>query len=249
MQRDILLKTIKDYENEFKKFIGAGEFPTYELQTYEVSLAVADTRGYDAAACTFYESQNRKHVLRVSTNLILSEYLIFHEFTHVLDSETYAKDDKVRYAGLSGFTEYHASQIELVKLLGADTIDKVPTFSMDTIVDTFAGEKSVSQYVGMKQQHAIDLFNRVDFPKDIDTLKSAVGVLYNYFGLRSICEMYSTDYTEVINNRAFLKFIPTQEFVMLNRLMHGWLDKDKVDLSIEIYLNMIFPLIKQFRLA
>lgn len=163
MQRDILLKTIKDYENEFKKFIGAGEFPTYELQTYEVSLAVADTRGYDAVACTFYEPQNRKHVLRVSTNL--------------------------------------------------------------------------------------NLFNRVDFPKDIDTLKSAVGVLYNYFGLRSICEMYSTDYTEVINNRAFLKFIPTQEFVMLNRLMHGWLDKDKVDLSIEIYLNMIFPLIKQFRLA
>lgn len=60
---------------------------------------------------------------------------------------------------------------------------------------------------------------------------------------------YSTDYAEVIDNRAFLKFISTQEFVMLNRLMHGWLDKDKVDLSIEIYLNMIFPLIKQFRLA
>lgn len=32
MQRDILLKTIKDYENEFKKFIGTGEFPTYDLK-------------------------------------------------------------------------------------------------------------------------------------------------------------------------------------------------------------------------
>lgn len=38
MQRDILLKTIKDYENEFKKFTGTGEFPTYELQTYETRL-------------------------------------------------------------------------------------------------------------------------------------------------------------------------------------------------------------------
>ena len=43
MPRDILMKTIKDYEDEFKKFIGANEFPAYELQTHEVSLEVADS--------------------------------------------------------------------------------------------------------------------------------------------------------------------------------------------------------------
>lgn len=249
MQRDILMKTIKDYEDEFKKFIGANEFPVYELQTHEVSLEVADSRGYDSAACTYYEPQNKKHTLCVSTNLILSEYLVFHEFTHMLDSEMYVKDDKMRYAGLSGFTEYHASQVELAKMLRADTINKVPSFSMDTEIETFAGVKSVSQYVGMKQQHAIDLFSRIDFPKDIETLESAVGVLHNYFGLRSICEMYSTDYVENINNRVFLKFISTQEFAVLNRLMHGWFDENKIDLSIKIYINIVFPLIKQFRLA
>jgi hypothetical protein len=120
---------------------------------------------------------------------------------------------------------------------------------MDTEIETFAGVKSVSQYVGMKQQHAIDLFSRIDFPKDIETLESAVGVLHNYFGLRSICEMYSTDYVENINNRVFLKFISTQEFAVLNRLMHGWFDENKIDLSIKIYINIVFPLIKQFRLA
>lgn len=249
MQRDVLMKIIKDYEDEFKKFIGVNEFPAYELQTHEVSLEVADSRRYDSGAYTFYDPQSRKHTLCVSTNLIFSEYLIFHEFTHMLDSEMYAKDNEMRYVGLSGFTEYHASQVELAKMLGADTINKVPSFSIETEIETLAGVKRVSQYVEMKQQHAIDLFSRIDFPKDIETLKSAVGVLHNYFGLRSICEMYSKDYVENMNNRAFLKFISTQEFVVLNRLMHGWFDENKIDLSIKIYINIVFSLIEQFRLV
>ena len=185
----------------------------------------------------------------MSTNLTLLKYLMLHEFTHILDSEIYVKGDKVRYVGLSGFTEYHASQVELMQLLGRNNVDEVLTFSMDTIITTIAGEKSVYQYVNEKHIHAIELFSRMDFPSDLNTLKSAIGILYNYFGLRSICEMYSIDYIEKINNGAFLKFISSQHFVALNNLMHGWLDEQKIDLSINIYINIIFPLNKEFKLV
>lgn len=249
MYSDLLKKQLKTYEDEFKCFMGIKEFPLYELQTKEASKIIADTQGFEIAASTSYQPQNRSHVLLVSTNLALSKYLMFHEFTHMLDSEIHVKGDKVRYAGLSGFTEYHASQVELMQLLGSNTVDEVITFSMDNIITTIAGKKSVYQYVNEKHLHAIELFSRIDFPSDLNTLKSAMGILYNYFGLRSICEMYSTDYTEKINNEAFLKFIPTQFFVVLNSLMHGWFDEQKIELSSNIYINIIFPLIKDFELV
>lgn len=229
--------------------MGIKVFPVYELQTKEVSLAIAKSQGFDFVASTFYQSENRKHTLLASTNVDLSKYVIFHEFTHMIDSETNVKGDKMRYAGFSGFTEYHASQVELMQLLGANVVSEGISFSRDSSITTMAGEKSVYQYIIEKHEHANELFSRSDFPVNLDTLKSAFSILYNYFGLRSICEMYAIDYTEKISNEAFLKFILTQNFVALNRLMHGWLNEGKINLSINIYINTVFPLIRQFKLA
>ena len=236
------------FVNEYKNFMGISQFPEFDLQTKFASLAIADSQGFDSAAVTAYQPITGKHSLFVSTNLELSKYLIFHEFTHMYDSEIYVNGDKVRYAGLSGYTEYHASQVELACLVGAETIGCIPSFSMNKVISTFAGNKTVSIYVKEKYQHAIDLFSRDDFPANISTLKSAFGVLYNYWGLRSICEMCATDFVETIDNEAFLKFIPTMKFSLINNLMHGWLDKTKVDLSIPLYTNTIFPIIKDYKL-
>ena len=93
------------------------------------------------------------------------------------------------------------------------------------------------------------LFSRNSFPDDLSTLKTAIGLLYNFWGIRSVCEMYSTNYTENINNDAFLSFIPSFDFSAANRLMHGWLDGKSIDSSITLYLNILFPLIKNFKLA
>ena len=132
--------------------------------------------------------------------------------------------------------------------MGAETIGCIHSFSMNKIISTFAGNKTVSIYVKEKYQHAIDLFSRDDFPVNISTLKSAFGVLYNYWGLRSICEMSATDFAETIDNEAFLKFIPIMKFSLINNLMHGWIKKTKVDLSIPLYTNTIFPIIKDYKL-
>lgn len=244
-----IAEQLNTYVDEYKVFMGIENFPKYNLQTKSVSLTTAGAQGFDAVASAFYQPLTGQHTLVVSTNLILSKYVMFHEFTHIYDSELYVNGDKVRYLGLSGYTEYHASQVELAHLLGAKTIDSIPTFSMNTIISTFAKETSVLQYVQDKYQHAIDLFSRADFPANIDTLKSAFGVLYNYWGLRSICEMYASDFVETIDNAAFLKFIPTTNFTLINKLMHGWLDKTKIDLSIPLYANTIVPIIRNYKLA
>lgn len=249
MNRTNYITRIKEYESNFKKFMGIDAFPKYTLCTKEVSLWVADAQGYDSVASTHYDIQSNSHSLTVSTNLTLCEYLMFHEFVHMLDSELYVKNDKVRYMGLSGFTEYHASQIELLAMLGVQSINDEPSFSMDTIIRTFSGNKSVKQYISEKQQHAIELFSRADFPSSIETLKSSFGVLCNYWGLRSICEMYATDYTENIENQSFLNYIPTNVFVLLNGLMRSWLNDSAIDASIPLYANILIKLAKQYRFA
>ena len=240
--------TLKQYEREFKEFVGIKDFPIYQLTTKEVSLSVADSRGFDSAASTFYNPKTNTHTLQISTNLVLPKYLVFHEFTHILDTDLYADGDSTNYAGLSGFTEYHASQIELLLLLGAKNINDFISFKMDTIISTFSGDKSVLQYVRDKQQHAIQLFKRTDFPADLETLKSAFGVLYNYWGLRSICEMYASDYVEEIQNDAFLQFISAMNFCLMNTMMHGWLDKRKIEKTVPLYLNTLVPLAKEYQL-
>lgn len=249
MQIEILRKQIDSYLKEYISFIGIDSFPAYVLQFREVSLSRADSQGYEVPACTSYKVETDKHTLSIATNLELSKHVAFHEFTHILDSDQYVHGDKVRYAGLSGYTEYHASQVELVQLLGAECISDITPFSMNTILSTLSGQKTVSQYILEKHQHAIELFSRSDFPANIDAWKSAVGVLYNYWGLRSICEMYATDFVEVINNGAFMKYISTLNFCRMNNLMHGWLDAVKIDSSIPLYINAVFSVIQDYKLS
>ena len=249
MNRELMKKQVESYVDEYIRFMGIENFPAYDLLFKEVSLSKSISQGFEAPACASYDTQTHKHTICVATNLELMKCVVFHEFTHMLDSEKYVYGDKMRYLGLSGYTEYHASQIELAQLLGSENFANIPSFTMNTLVSTISGEKSVSQYIREKQEHAIELFSRNDFPASIEALKSSVGVLYNYWGLRSICEMYATDFTETVNNSAFLKFIPTIHFSALNRLMYGWLDKAKIDLSIPLYINIVCTLIRDYKLA
>lgn len=232
------------YQNDYKRFIGIDKFPTYDVRFKETSLATALARGYEAPAAAHYVPKTQKHTLTISSNVELHKQFVYHEFTHMLDSEMYVDGDPVRYAKLSGFTEYHASQVELMKLLGAQTVDEKISFSMSTIIDTYSGNRTVSQYVEEKRLHAVELFSRQDFPVDLAMLKSAMGVLFNYFGLRSICEMYATDYSEKIDNEAFMKHISTFQFSPVNRHMHGWLDKEGIESCMDMYWKIMLSLLR-----
>lgn len=248
MDNNALIDQIKEYEDEYKTFMEIKDFPSYNIQTKVASAETAQNQGFESIACADYNTEANSHMLTVSNNLTLVKHVVFHEFTHILDSEIYVNGDKVRYMGISGFTEYHASQIELLNLLGAKSNSEILQFSMNDTIETLMGVKTVQQYIDEKQQHSIDLFGRKDFPASIDVLKSSVGIMFNYFGLRSICELYATDYNENINNQAYMKFISTQQFTAINNLMHGWLDGPRINLSILLYNSVIMSIIKGYRL-
>ena len=117
------INEVKKHECKFKRFLGIETFPQYTIRSKEASVLVADSQGYESIARSHFDVKNNTHTLTISTNYEPCEYIMFHEFTHMLDSENYVKNDPTRYIGLSGFTEYHASQIELLALLGLKSIN------------------------------------------------------------------------------------------------------------------------------
>lgn len=233
-------------EKCFMKLEGCDSFPAYEIEFKSASLERADCIGFEAAASTKYDCQTGKHTLVISDNLPQYRYLLIHEFTHILDDERYVNGDKIKYVGLRGYSEYHASQNELMFLLGLRKNNE-NSFSMYTQIETLGGKMSVAEYVELKRKHAEKLFSSDMFLKNIDVLISALGVLFNYWGLRSICKMYATDYEEIIDNAAFLLHLSSREFAAFNHMMQGWLDENTINTIINGYANVTNRLLKSLK--
>lgn len=71
-------------------------FLPYTFESKTVSLVKADSEGFDSVAQSKYNPETQEHTLIVADNLIIEPYILFHEFTHILDAETYARGDKVK---------------------------------------------------------------------------------------------------------------------------------------------------------
>ena len=240
---------VKKIETEYIAFMGLERMPVYKIEAKSVSLSRAETEGFESIAQTVYKLDTKEHTLIVADNVNIEPYLLYHEFTHILDVEIYVGAGKIKNAFLSGYTEYHASQIELLKMLGLKSAKEHIAFSISKNITTIAGDKTVGQYVDTKRRQAIELFQRKDFPNSIEQLKTAIDVLFNYWGLRSICYMYCKDYNEETDNTAFTHHIPVNTFNQMDQLMVGWLSERLIDICCKGYGAMIMPLIEKYALA
>ena len=77
---------IEQYEKEYIDFMQIANLPSYELNLSEIN-----TTGFGSFAQAIYIPKTDEHILRVSSNAELMKYVLFHEFTHILDTEMYAK--------------------------------------------------------------------------------------------------------------------------------------------------------------
>lgn len=140
---------VKSCIDNYKKFMGIDKFPEFTVKSKEIISEKSQTQGFDAPAAVFYDIPSGSHSLEIWSKLSLpqmnAEYLVFHEFTHILDAETYSLKDKVKHMSNKGYTEYHAAQIDFMKLLGAKNITDPFSFNMDKKFETlgdFGGEVS-----------------------------------------------------------------------------------------------------------
>ena len=144
---------------------------------------------------------------------------------------------------LSGYTEYHASQVELMVLLGENNIRPNKfTFSLDFEI---FHKKTVKDYLLQKHQLFVDMMNGKAVTMNAEKLITTLGVLYNYWGLCSVCKMYGQNYIEQIDNTPIIKEFPERMFFVADTFMEGWFDKKKVEQSFGLYSNILMPMLKK----
>lgn len=237
---------IKKYEKEYIDFMGIERLPQYRIELFKIDVAKSDAAGFGSMAQAKYNLKTNEHILRICIDSKISKSIIFHEFTHILDADMYAKNDPHKYVKVTGYTEYHASQVELMVMLGANKIQPDDfSFTLGTEIKLFETGKTVENYLNSRHQLVIDMMSRTDFPRDIEALKTTIGVLYNYFGLRSICKMYAEDYHEKVDNTVIIKKIPSELFEEINSSMVGWFNQSQVEASFITYKRIIEPMLQK----
>lgn len=234
---------IKEYEKEYIEFMEIEKLPQYKIDFFEINVEESDAAGFVSAAQAYYNTKTDEHILRICKSSEIPRYIVFHEFTHILDTEMYAKQDSWKYMALSGYTEYHAAQVELMIMLGADSIQ---TQDFSFTVDVEIGNSTVRNYLNSRHQLVVNMMNRTDFPRDIEALKTTVGVLYNYFGVRSICKMYAKDYTEEVDNTIIIQKLSKVLFEEINSFMVGWFNEAQVELSFVSYMKIMWTMLQSY---
>lgn len=252
-KEQILLNTyVNQSAKRYIDFMGIEKLPQFRIVEKIMSLSNANKKGFGAFASHHYDIQTGTHSLEVWSDIyqpqLHAEYLLFHEFTHILDTEVYVQKDKMKYVMYKGFFEYHAGQIDFLKVLGVKRIDASISFSMKQILETVGNTKTAEEFVIAAHDTSTNLINRSDFPADVETLAITFGLIFNYWGRRSISKMYAADYVEKVDNEAIERCIGKELFKALDLFMNGWLAENQINLIGEFYLKMIASKMKEYSL-
>ena len=245
-------KYVQSCVDEYKSFVGISNFPSFSIKSKEMTLEKSQKQGFDAPAAVFYDILTGTHSLEIWSKLYLpqmnAKYLVFHEFTHIWDAEVYSQKDKVKHMSNKGYTEYHAAQIDFMKLLGAKSICEPFSFDVNQIFETVSGPKSASELVIMPLTLAAELISRNDFPANIETLTTTMGTIFNYYGRRSICKMYSVNYSDNADMSMIASFLGKDTVKVLDAYMLGWFDKNKVESIDKLYIRMVHTFASKYHL-
>jgi len=238
--------------NDYKKFVKINNFPIFTIKPKEMTLEKSMKHGFDAPATVFYDVPTGAHSLEIWSRLYLpqmnAQYLVFHEFTHIWDAEVYSLKDKEKHISNKGYTEFHAAQIDFMRILGASNIYEPFSFNMNQKIETFGGTKTAIDFVEMPLNLATQLITRSDFPANIETLVTTLATIFNYYGRRSICKMYATNFKDVSDTSNIASFLGKDTINFLNTYMLGWFDKNKVRLIDELYKGMILTIVSKYNL-
>lgn len=228
-ERDVYIRECK---KEYMQLLSLISFPEFKLRYTESSPAENANNIFVIKGAATYDCATGQHCLELDADIHtkgnIGKQTVFHEFTHILDNEKFARKDHQRYIANFGYSEYHAAQIGFLKALNIVRIDQEIVFSMGDLIDTPSGNISIRDYVLEPLLLATYAIRQSDFPRDFDELRETLGLIFNYYGKRSICKMYANDYDDIADKDAIEKLLTPAKVRFLNNHLVGWLDENSV---------------------
>ena len=203
--------------------MGIESFPHFYIEYFKPDLNIK----YASVAQSDYKSG--KHVLRLPSDCKIPQPILYHELTHIYDMETLKNGEKTHDFCLTGYMEYHASQVDLMVRLGANSIKDTLSFSIcDYINDQGL---TIAKYMDTKFEIAVDMLNG----STLNERLTGLGVSYNFLGLRSICLMYALDYKDNFKYSCLADCLGSYLLSTINSFMVGR-DID-VNKAVALYSN------------
>lgn len=236
-----------DFETKYLCFMGVQTFPQYEIKFDLLNPNFFSGNTSVPSASANYNIHEDKHDLIIRIDVTKCLDVLYHEFTHILDYGNYVRGQDINNLGLNGFSEYHATQVELQYLLGMSHVwDCNMKYSMDQSV---LGFESLSSYLSNKLDIIKELFSCKAIYKDVRLLGMAIGTVFNLLGAVSICKNFCFDYDMNIENqleKAIDNDTVFSKFKVFFPVMIGRLDESEIMKCVELY---VFSFIDLFRRA
>ena len=215
---------------EYKRFMGISTVPEFETESFELDLGQTELIVAQAEC----DEETGKYILRLPTKCDVPKFLLYHELTHIYDMNRLKTGEKNYDYCLSGYLEYHASQVELMVLMGADKITDTLSFSMSASTNYL--DWTVQQYLVNKLNIANGLITNESQEKRILGLE----VFYNFLGLKSVCTMYATDFVDVFSYRRVADSLPSFLLLQMRQFMTGWIND--VETAAALYSNAVMAI-------
>lgn len=249
-EKVLLRGYVNRIKTEYKSFMGVGSLPAMELETMTIDEMMSGL----ANAEMLYDPSSDKYTFRVFERIydpaVASdcEYIIYHELTHALDISRYGARDRDKYNQLRGYLEYHASQIELMKMLGAVEFSQHITFSMDDKIRDTNGEVSVLEFIESGLNATAEIMAKPDFRHSLLRVFHAVGTLYNHLGRISICRMYAKDFdahsTSLEKRCPGTRLLGADNWDCACKIFSGIMSDALIDLGGKLYYGSLIRLFK-----
>lgn len=195
-----MINKIQDYYNEYKLFVNKKEIPQI-IPDFDMSNSILNCFAY------VNREEIRGENIPIYINKSLFEYpeqyyksILFHEFTHIYDANSIFKDeDDTKFNSLmSSYSEFHASQIEILCNIGYNRVYNInQKFKMSTILSYKDELMDVDHYLlhPLADATAVLEHGRYDFLQlsNNEFIKKFVLVQNNimyYLGKYNICEKF-----------------------------------------------------------
>ncbi len=243
---------VKTCEEKYKKFMKNSNIPQYKIANKVFDFQKMEVQSYGSFASAKYNVDMGEHCLEIWEDIgtlgAKGVGTIFHELTHIVDNEKYVKNNHCKKIGNLCFSEYHASQVQLMLYLGAENIMTPISFFMSDELNISTETITVKEYVDASYIRVTEIMKKKGFPESIDILSDVIGGIFNYFGNRSVCKMYALDYHEESDDCIIRNFLSEEKFIFLNEMMVGWFDDEKVQYIDEYCLKMICEFLNKYDL-
>ncbi len=243
-------------QKEFLSFMEIDCLPEMTRAPFEIDAVQLLTQGLASWAQVFYDPVADKYTLKVLKNLYVpvmhADYLMFHEYTHAYDIERLAKKDKMKYASIKGYMEYHASQVELLKQVGANKYSSPISFSMTDVVKSPGEDRTVYETMLARKKDATDAIMRAGFPGNIEILAMTVGIIFNHLGRVSVCKRYAKDYdvykTELEDYNVEEQFFGADAWKLITGLYHDEMAPDIINIAMMCHLGILKSVTQKYGL-